>query len=323
MTKRANPVLIGSFVVGTVALVILFIVLTGHGDFSRYDRLRYELIYDTSIKGLNIGAPVTLRGVKIGEVTQIKARYYPDHKNVLNAVYVDIYPDAVVQENHSDTSNLPEQLIQQGFGAQLKLQSLLTGLLYIEVDLYPNKVRSITVKTDYPQIPTVPSDLESLSRNLDNMDLPGMVADLRTVIKNLRAVTDSHEAQTLVISLGQAIGSFEKMSKDIGGSFKIMGDQFVPMAKDMRILSQTMNRHLPETISELNKVIHQMDSSLTAMGTVAVQMQDVVDPESPMFFQLEQSSKDIGRAARAIESLAAMLEQQPGAIWSGRKEVKE
>ncbi len=323
MSKRPNPVIIGGFVVGTIALIVLFVVLTGNGNFSRADRARYELIYNTSIKGLNIGAPVTLRGVKIGEVSQIKARYYPDRQDVLNSVYVDIYPDAVVQESGSENSDLPEQLIQQGFGAQLKLQSLLTGLLYIEVDLYPGKARTVTVKTDFPQIPTVPSDFESLSQDLDDMDLPGMVADLRVVVKNLKTITGGQEAQAIAITLNQALGSFDQMSRDVGSSFTAMSGQFVPMAEDIRLLANNMNRRLPETITLLNQAIHEMQNSLVVMESTATQMKDILDPQSPMFYQLEESSRDISRAARAIDSLAEMLEQQPGAILSGRKELNQ
>ena len=323
MSKRANPVLIGGFVVGTVALIILFAVLTGNGKLSRHDRVRYELVYNTSIKGLNVGAPVTLRGVKIGEVVMIKARYYADRHDVLNSVYVDIYPDSVVQEDGSDEENLPERLIQQGFGAQLKPQSLLTGLLYIELDFYPDQASSITVKTDYPQIPTVMSDLETFSKDVDDMDLPGMVSDLREVINNLKAVTASNEAQNLASTLNQALVSFDTMSREVGNSFSAMSKQFVPMAKDIRLLSDNMNRHLPETVSQLNQAIIEMQKSLVAMQDTATQMQDILDPQSPMFYQFQQSSKDISKAARAIDYLAEMLEQQPSAIWSGRKELSQ
>lgn len=146
MSKRANPVLIGGFVVGTVALIILFIVLAGGGQFSSFEQVRYELVYNSSIKGLNIGAPVTLRGVKIGEVATIKVRYYADRHDVLHSIHVDIYPDVVVQEDGNGEKNLPERLIEEGFSAQLKPQSLLTGLLYIELDIYDEKANSIAIK---------------------------------------------------------------------------------------------------------------------------------------------------------------------------------
>jgi len=74
MSKQANKSLIGAFVVGAMVLVVAGILTFGSGQFMKELR-KYVLYFDGSIKGLSVGAPVIFRGVKVGEVTNIKVRF--------------------------------------------------------------------------------------------------------------------------------------------------------------------------------------------------------------------------------------------------------
>jgi paraquat-inducible protein B len=71
MASRANPALIGGFVLGAVALAVAGLVVVGGGKFFQH-RQYWEAYFDESIKGLAVGAPVTFRGVKVGSVTDIR-----------------------------------------------------------------------------------------------------------------------------------------------------------------------------------------------------------------------------------------------------------
>jgi paraquat-inducible protein B len=57
MSKKASPTLIGIFVVGAIALVIVGILIFGTGRFFS-DRPKYVLYFDGRVKGLNVGAEV-------------------------------------------------------------------------------------------------------------------------------------------------------------------------------------------------------------------------------------------------------------------------
>src|SRR5512136_1678967 len=71
MASRANPAVIGGFVLGAIALAVAGLVIVGGGKFFQH-RQFWEAYFDESIKGLAIGAPVTFRGVKVGSVTDVK-----------------------------------------------------------------------------------------------------------------------------------------------------------------------------------------------------------------------------------------------------------
>jgi paraquat-inducible protein B len=76
MGRRSNPTLIGAFIVGAVALIVIGLLVFGRGQLFTEKRT-YVLYFDGSVKGLNVGAPVDFQGVKIGSVTDIKVQYLP------------------------------------------------------------------------------------------------------------------------------------------------------------------------------------------------------------------------------------------------------
>src|SRR5690242_2285027 len=71
--RRANPALIGAFVLGAVVLVGAVVVVWGSGRFFRNTKT-FVAYFSGSVNGLNPGAPVKFRGVKIGSVTEIRLR---------------------------------------------------------------------------------------------------------------------------------------------------------------------------------------------------------------------------------------------------------
>ncbi|MGB1270782.1 MAG: MlaD family protein, partial [Endozoicomonas sp.] len=171
MSKKAVAASVGLFVILVATMTIVLVLFISGNGFSSKEARRYVLLFDSSIKGLNIGAPVTLRGVKIGEVANIKTKLYANYRRVLNSVVVDIYPGTIVQQNESEETELMDELLQRGLAAKLGLQSVLTGLLYVEVDFFDSPPMVQPVKTQYDQIPTVPNNLEEILKKLENIHL--------------------------------------------------------------------------------------------------------------------------------------------------------
>lgn len=319
MSRRASPVYVGIFVVGMIALAIGLVLFIGKASWSGGNKLKFELVYDSSIMGLNVGAPVTLKGVKIGEVSDIRTKLYTEHEDFLNTVYVDIYPDSVVQVGEVPGEQLVPQMVRKGLAAKLKTQSLLTGLLYVEVDFYKNEARVMPVATEFPQIPTVPTDFESITEDVEAMNLPEMVNDLRSLTRNLNEVTSSDAFKSMPENLNTAFASFEAMSVDMAKSMSDMRDEFVPMAMEMETMSKTVGAALPDTLKQVNQALVSVERTLQSIERTSTQLGDTVAPDSPLMYQIERSARDLSHSANALKSLAEMLEEQPGSVLSGRE----
>jgi paraquat-inducible protein B len=79
MSMRASPTAIGAFVVGAVAVLLVAVLVWGGTGLFR-TKLTYVLFFDATVTGLNKGAPVLARGVKVGEVTDVQLRWTPSSR---------------------------------------------------------------------------------------------------------------------------------------------------------------------------------------------------------------------------------------------------
>ena len=71
MGRKANPVMIGAFVVGAIALAVVGIVVFGSGRLFA-DTTPFVMYFSGSVDGLSVGSPVKFKGVEIGGVTSIQ-----------------------------------------------------------------------------------------------------------------------------------------------------------------------------------------------------------------------------------------------------------
>ncbi|HHB77541.1 MAG TPA: MCE family protein, partial [Desulfobulbus sp.] len=89
MSKQGNPTLIGSFVIGAIGITVFALLTVGNLTFTEKTS-RCVLYFQGSLHGLNIGAPVTYRGVTIGKVGKIAIDFNQEKNRYTIPVYIDI-----------------------------------------------------------------------------------------------------------------------------------------------------------------------------------------------------------------------------------------
>ena len=133
MSTRVNPAVIGAFVVGAIALLIVAVLVWGGSGLFR-TKLEYVVVFDSAVTGLNKGAPVLFRGVKVGEVTDIQLRW----GTPMIAVYLALEPQALKGTAQAGPARAIEEAVREdGLRAQLRMQSFVTGVLYVALDFRP------------------------------------------------------------------------------------------------------------------------------------------------------------------------------------------
>src|SRR4029450_11841727 len=170
MGSKISPTMIGAFVVGAIVLVVAGALLFGGRKFFQ-EKIPYVLFFDSSVEGLNVGAPVIFRGVQVGQVTEITAIADPQTYDIRIQVKIDIVRGVVkVDEKGSgfkDPHKAIEQVVQKGVRATLRMQSFVTGLLYVALDFFPDTpIRLLGLDKTVPELPTIPSDMDQLKSNI-------------------------------------------------------------------------------------------------------------------------------------------------------------
>src|SRR5262245_13722215 len=163
MARRANPTMIGAFVVGGVLLAVIAVGVLGSGRFFR-QLYPAVLFFKGDVNGLKVGAPVKFKGVPVGAVKAVMLSLgevigeRDPTKPFLVPVLIEFDGDSIVKRGIMGTldTTVLEKLVERGLRGQLKLESIVTGVLYVDLGMYPGTAYELQgdYRLPYPEIPT-------------------------------------------------------------------------------------------------------------------------------------------------------------------------
>ncbi len=204
MSQRASPTLIGAFVVGAIALIVIGVLVFGSGRFFA-DRTRWVAYFDESVLGLTVGSPVTFRGVRVGQVVGIRAQINSDDLTVRIPVILEIQSSRF-EEIGEVERNVSVLLVQRGLRAQLTMTSFVTGQLGIQLDFHPDAPIQVVESTlDYPQMPTIPSQLAQIAASIERLSLDQLVNNVQVAVEAFTDILTSGELKGALIELNDTM----------------------------------------------------------------------------------------------------------------------
>ncbi len=196
---KRHALLIGSFLLATVVLVVAGILWLNGGRL--WERRDEAVVYfPGGVRGLYVGAPVTFRGVAVGEVQTIGVEMDPKTLTTRIPVRVVLRPDAVrLQDTDSPAPTLPD-LVRRGLRARLVQQSFVTGQKLIDLDMLPDTpARVVGAGTRrVPEIPTAKNQFDALLEQAGDLPVRDMVAEVRAAVTTLQQTLAT--AQTLLVT---------------------------------------------------------------------------------------------------------------------------
>ena len=132
--------------------------------------------FNQSLRGLSIGAPVDFRGVVVGEVTDIRPQY--ENQHVYMVALANTYPERMAGRNIGTTrqelglnrQQSMDLLVKGGMRAQVRTGNLLTGQLYIAIDIFKDaKPAQIAWNEKPPRFPTVEGAFSGIEENISQI----------------------------------------------------------------------------------------------------------------------------------------------------------
>ena len=228
MGMKANPTLIGLFIVGALILIVAAVLVFGGGWlFTKTNA--YVLYFSGSVNGLNVGAPVKFRGVQIGKVSDISALFNPDNYTAYIQVLIEVDPKrfsqikqgiAPITEPDSDEI---KTLIDRGLRGQLQSQSFVTGLLFIDFDFHPGTPANlIGLNDNYTELPTIPTTLEEVfatvkqaMRQIDQLQLDQLLHEIKSIIQSANAILSSPEIKHSLQSLSSVLSQADQLLEEV------------------------------------------------------------------------------------------------------------
>jgi paraquat-inducible protein B len=237
----------------------------------------YVLYFKESIRGLSVGAPVTFLGLPVGEVTEIGLEYNPAIEDLRPRVDVRLYParflahikESAAAEHKAQSLKerqaLVQRMVDRGLRAQLRSGSIVTGQLYIAVDIFSNAPK---VKIDWtkspPELPVMPGALQDLEMKINSilakiekMPLDTIGENLRKLLLTLDGLVKHANRETLP-EVKATLESLKRLLKNADAG--IVGRN-APVKQDLRETLQEITQ-AAQAISQLADYLERNPDSL-------------------------------------------------------------
>jgi len=318
MGKRINPATVGAFVLGAVGLILAAVVVFGSGNLFRKSH-EFVIYFAGDINGLRVGAPVKFKGVEVGSVTDVLLNLNIDAQPVAHDFAAIRIPVIIALDEHkiigrgavTDFSK-PENLkraIAVGLRGQLATESLLTGLLYIDLDMHPGTQPKLYLPphSEYEEIPTLPNPYEEaqtaatrLIRQLDKVQLDKLVNTATDTLNAYKELAESDQLKQAIASINHG------------------GESIDEAALSLRKLTDNLNRTIVPLGPQMQASVRSADATLKQAQATLNTLNMELRPDSPLVYQTSQTLSDISDAARSVRHLADYLDRNPDAIIRGR-----
>ncbi len=321
MSKQAKPALIGAFVIGAIFLLLLGLMFFGGQEFLATKK-RFVLYFSESVNGLNIGSPVKLRGVQVGKVVEIQVQYDPKKNALLSPVIIEVNPEIIKITADSKSrwrKNNIEQAIENGLRAQLDLQSLVTGQLYVALDFFPDTpVHLVGLDEEYEEIPVIPSSqkeikntIEELVRQVRELPLKEIFTKLNSTLTHIDEVVSQPELKQGVQRMDNVLANLEKLTTNLDQELDEVTSNLDGTLKVSRHLLERLDNTLPPLVEQTKLTMKSAENTLNAM-------QGTLGPDSDLSTEAYSTLKEVKRAARDFRILTEMIQTRPEILIRGK-----
>ncbi|MCF8150100.1 MAG: MlaD family protein [Burkholderiaceae bacterium] len=333
MSRKANPTLIGAFVVGAAALAVATTLLLAGGNWFG-ERRQHVLYFAGAAQGLQVGAPVVFLGVKVGTVKQIQLGLDPHSRRFVVPVMIELEPQAV-RASGGEPIDLRDratvqQLVERGLRARLRMQSLLTGQLYVDLDFHPDKPAVFAaLDPDLSEIPTIRTTVQELATKLEGFPMDSFLTDVAAISSAVNKLMSARTTQELPQRLEATLRHLESLA----ARFDAQGG---PILNDVRANLAELNKALlaaqaamvkldtaADRVAGLaqpdSRMVEGMSQASEELAKAAAAVRHLTEQESPAMTNVNAALKEITRAANALRLLAETLDEQPEAILRGKR----
>lgn len=268
MIKQPNMKLTGLFICCALAALVLMFAYFLKSKFNN-NETTVVMFFDESVKGLDVGAPVLFKGVKIGEVESVKLKANLHTMQFLIPVYAKIYNGKSLITDTEDERIRLNKFIADGLRAQLAINSVITGQLLIEMDMYPNTpaVLHNEAAGEY-EIPTINSPFAELSKSLQVMPLAKIAQDIHSITQTL-----DKELPPMMRRMNSTLDTFDTILKENKNNTAVMVEQFGTAAQSVGGAAQSFESLVGENAESIAAMIESFSAAAASMKNLTDYLQ--------------------------------------------------
>jgi paraquat-inducible protein B len=281
------------------------------------------VVFQGSIKGLSVGAPVTFRGVGVGAVESIAIEFDPKTQVAYIPVIVRLQPSRApgARTGPEGAFDLPK-LIARGLRAELNLQSFVTGQSQIDLDFDPSA--PAVVHPDLTTLPEIPVRLSSLQRaaeQLSQLPLHELADNTTATLNSLRGLAEKldQDLPPLVESVKLTSDRSAQMVDTAGQAIKDLQVRLDTTLGAINELAGTGNQQLKDRGAELHALLAASDQTMRQVREVVGDAKGLTGDRGAARMNIEATLRDLAAAAASLRGFAHDVEHDPQLLLTGRK----
>lgn len=325
MSRRASPAVIGSFVLGAVAL--LFVLLLGvAGDGIARRNHRGVAFFDGPVGGLEVGSPVTFLGVPVGRVAEIRlvadagdpTRLAPAVAMELDRSTLDLL--VAPADAGSPAAARIAGLIDRGLRARLVATGAAGGPPRLELGFHPESPARYRAPADgrAVEIPTIPPDLgrtgpDEPATAAEREALGELLLGLDSVVRSLDRLVAAQggidadrerrdaEAAEAAEALEQTLARLDVTLDRADGLLRRMDARFDPLMED------------------LDATLARVDVTMAGATDLIADLRRTASPDSELYFSANATLQELERSMRSLRAFLDFLDRHPEALLGGKE----
>jgi len=294
-----------------------------------------QMRFDSSVFGLQVGAPVVFRGVRVGQVTAFGLA--PLGPGAVAVPVTAEFDRALLREllGPAATEPLVAALVARGLVARLGMQSLLTGQLYVDLDLDPARAKNVAAAPLVPGLPTIPTEatrLQTLQAQLQGLDLAQIGQDLSALARSARLLMAGPQPERALARTADAALALERLATRLereiaplsGAARSALSDSRVAMqqvgqgAQQVGAAATALQGQAGSVAAATTPLLAELRRSAEELTQTAATLRQAAADDSSLRLGTERSLQDVSRAARALRELSETLERHPDLLLRGR-----
>ncbi len=237
-------------------------------------KIKFIMFFDSSIRGLNLGAPVEFKGIKVGTVLDVRLEFDSGSTSFRIPVLIEIEPQRIIERGNQEmdqSHQALQRLVKRGLRARLQTGSLLTSQLFVELDMHPGSPINLSGSdTPYPELPTLPtSNFGAITQSAEDL------------LAKLNAVDIKEVTSVLIDTIQTANKTMHNADKAIESANTLIGTPGIPEAieniritlKNFKNITQKVDdsnliASATKTFSSVDKTINSADKAINNANTL-------------------------------------------------------
>ena len=225
-------------------------------------KIKFIMFFDSSIRGLSLGAPVEFKGIKVGSVLDVRLEFDRGSTSFRIPVLIDVEPQRIIERGNqgADTSNqIFKTLVERGLRARLQTGSLLTSQLFVELDMHPGSPINLSGSdTPYPELPTLPtSNFGAITQSAEDL------------LAKLNAIDIEEVTSVLIDTIETANRTMHSADEAINNANILIGTPGIPEAiEDVRIALKNF-KNITQKMDDSNLITSTTKTMSSAAKTMS------------------------------------------------------